>query len=195
MFIQIRGTFGSGKTAIMRNIIAHLEKDGAVMEVMPDEKGRTYAQRYSRQGMNEVIIIGKYGLTPTGGADLLSGKGTIDKLENFILEQAPKSHVLMEGSIVTCTRFIKAGSKLNEMGVKAAYFDLSTPLDECIKRVDDRRLASWVRKGKSGEPKPQNLKGIAALHKNCERLHKKTEEAALPCAYINSELPILKLLK
>lgn len=141
MILDIRGTHGSGKTTVIRNLLADQPCDNE-----PILDGHSHlGYRLKRY---KASILGKYE-TACGGCD---GIKTAEEVGRRVrLFASEYSHVLLEGILVAHT-FQRYSDLANELGNYTFLF-LDTPLETCIQRVQDRRK-------EAGNSKPLNPKNI-----------------------------------
>lgn len=127
MVIDIRGTNGAGKSHVVHKLlgqyehrIEHFASNGleAPVTVIPDF---------------DLRIVGKY-TTPCGGADGITSQGLIC---DMIRWAAPQGDVIVEGSIVGSV-YKRWADLAREVGNYRFLF-LNTPVEECIRRVLQRR--------------------------------------------------------
>jgi len=127
MILNIRGTSGSGKSTIVRKLMAKFEyapiMSGGKIEAyrLPTPHGPLY-------------VIGRYE-TPCGGCD---GISTQDEVCRRVTKYAKKGHVIFEGLIVTSCykRYLDLFRKLKQ---PYRFLFLNTKLETCLKSVEKRR--------------------------------------------------------
>jgi hypothetical protein len=142
MIINLRGTHGSGKSTIVRQLIKHL---GATPESL-DSKGRP--NNYVGHLKNNVLlyIIGSYE-TACGGCDAIQPYAEIwPRVEKF----AGLGHVVFEGALVSSS-YGNVGRASEIYGDQFIFAFLNTPLETCITRIKQRRE-------KRGDFRPLNPK-------------------------------------
>src|SRR3990167_2539780 len=129
MIINIRGTNGSGKTYLVRELIKRYHG-----KPLPDAHGKPAA--YLLDG--NIIVIGKYDVA-CGGADTLpkpAKRNSMDIVENAVRYYADLGyHVIFEGLIVSSVwgRWEKLAK---DYRVVFAFLDI--PIEICVKRVKSR---------------------------------------------------------
>lgn len=162
MFVNIRGTFGSGKTTVVGQIMTELKNRGCqeVDMVEPIErlegKSKFMGHRFLNiPGLKKgVIFMGKYGQSACGGADTLNWKGAHEDAEAFIKKNIADNHIIMEGSITSGgSRYNRIGLELKEQGIPSVYFHMATPRDLCVERVLGRRKQRQEQKVAKAEAK------------------------------------------
>lgn len=141
MIFTIKGTSGSGKTSLVRNIMDLYDSKSRYM--IPNRKQPLgyICSRSNGQGKS-LAVIGHYE-TACGGCD------TINKVEHIfqLVKESRQQgfNVLYEGLLVAADVVRTAEiAKLwpEEMHVIA----LNTPLEVCLDSINDRRLENWKRK-------------------------------------------------
>ena len=152
--INIRGTSGSGKTYLVREVMARatVACDNMVPILVTGEhpvRGSeiVVGYDYPRAGLT---IVGNYGAN-CGGCDKFSWKGAADWVQQKVAEIAYSGrNVIFEGLMVSSWSF----HRFQVMGFTAPVkvFVLSTPLEECLASVRERRLA----KGNTDELNPES---------------------------------------
>lgn len=133
MLISLRGTNGSGKTTVVRDLMKAAEKCAPIYGVLGVQKPEAY--RLDMPGTATPLhIIGPYNV-PTGGCDQITHWQTIlDLIEKY----KSRGHVLFEGVLIGGI-WGRTGEILEkEPGSVLVYLD--TPLEECIRRTRARRL-------------------------------------------------------
>lgn len=129
MIIQLRGTSGSGKSTAMRRIMEQL-----IAPYQPGwspiyQPGRKQPLYYSMGG---VVVLGHYE-SPCGGCDTIGSARQVYELITTLLEANPGLVVLAEGLLLS--EDTKWSSQLPDLRV----LFLSTEVDECIRRIYQRR--------------------------------------------------------
>lgn len=211
MFLNIRGTFGSGKTTVIGHIMEELKARGAVQEDMIEPiarlegKKRFMGHRYtSLKGLSKgVIFMGKYGQSACGGADTLNWKGAHEDAEAFIKKHIADNHVLMEGSITSGgSRYNRIGCEFGNQGIGSLYLHMATPRDTCVERVLGRRkkrhadkIAKATLQGKAlPEAKEFSRSNLDKLFDVVEKQWDKTVALGLVAKKIESEPDIGKYI-
>lgn len=133
LVVQIRGTSGSGKTWVMKQIMASLGYWQSVMS----PKGNFPLYNLSENG---VAVIGVYGKVDRG-CDRLGSAHTIYDLARSLLEDQAEA-VLAEGLLLS--NDVKWTVQLRDFDLRVLF--LSTPLDVCLRQLDSRREQSGNRR-------------------------------------------------
>jgi len=130
MIINIRGTSGSGKTTLVRRI---MERFGPAE--VDRKEGVKKAQGYFLR--KDLYILGSYE-TDCGGCDTIK---TQDEIQQRVLDRHAADHsVLFEGLLV-CNSYGRWKQVAEQPGMDFRFVFLSTPKEECIQAVLDRRIA------------------------------------------------------
>jgi hypothetical protein len=154
MFIQLRGTHGSGKTTVALGLRdALIQMGGIATHVYDLVEGRDRVVAMRVTGLRKpVLLLGKYGDNACGGGDTLNWKGACDWAQEYIYQFASTNHILLEGSVMSINRrFNEIGVGLRRLGVSSRYLALDTPFDECVFRVLSRRRALYDQKRAQAE--------------------------------------------
>jgi len=113
------------------------------------------------------FVLGPY-VTDCGGCDAVQPYELIPLL---IEKYAAAGHVVFEGSLISgCWGVI--GGLLERWRLDVLVLFLDTPIDECIRRVEARRL-------KRGDSRKFDPKHLIAKHATIARLQQKIESARL----------------
>lgn len=171
--VNLRGTSGSGKTTIVRNVLnkGHWEKWAE------DKKVLGY---YNNDLM--WAVVGSYE-NICGGCD---GIKTQDETETRIKTLLSCGYnVLFEGLLVsTITSRWEKFAKTVDANVLFYYID--TPIEECIERVKQRRIAA-------GNTKPFNIENTVNRVKAIETTKQKLTAAGCYCLTDSQETIIKNL--
>jgi hypothetical protein len=133
VIIQIRAGMGAGKSTLVRRMLQ--DHGGRVVErIDVGVQGRKMLDVWRCTG--DLFVVGSYRLDSTSGAggDPLYGKACSEVMRRY----AARGHVLHEGARAANMRPNGELGSLVEMGVVWAVLD--TPLDECIRRIYQRRI-------------------------------------------------------
>jgi hypothetical protein len=152
VIINVRGTHGSGKSTLMRRLMAtHAAEPHEV-----NTRGRPVAYVMAIPKCGDVFVIGSYE-NPCGGCDVIQPKSDVWPLvERF----AAMGHVLFEGVLISTT-YGAVGHGSEYYGDQFIFAYLDTPVEVCIDRVRQRRRA----KGNLKPFNPELLKQKHALIK------------------------------
>jgi len=163
IILSLRGTSGSGKTTVARKFLTDFPCKTLTVEGMRKHWG--YEVDLSGQGLKAPLyVIGSYENT-CGGTD---GINTQEEIAERALSAFSRGHVLLEGLLLS-----KVGPKAitttmlrPTQAYVAAYID--TPLEECLRRVERRRLDR-------GDDRPFNPENTISAFKStlaaCTNLH------------------------
>lgn len=145
--INIRGTSGSGKSTLVRSLIQ-------AFRGQPIIGARGKIQGYVLD--NGTRVVGSYE-NPCGGCDAVP---TQDEVCDLVQRFAAEGNVVFEGLLVSglFSRYNSLADQLALRGHHTIFGFLSTPIEECISRVQERRM----RRGNSKPFSPVNT--IAKFH-------------------------------
>ena len=169
MIINIRGTSGSGKSTIVRNIMERYDN-----KIAYKEDGRKqpigYVLDHPHVGLvSTLAIVGHYE-TDCGGCDTISG---MDRIYDLV-RQSHKGghHVIFEGLLISAE--VNRTAQLHLDGLPLLVYAIDLPVEECLRRVNGRRMAKAIRTDKEykGDVKEDNTrskwKGVNASMKRLE---------------------------
>jgi hypothetical protein len=187
MFIQIRGTFGSGKTTVVKGLIKRFKKLGG-KEKMVKYAGVDFAHEFTgvEGSKKPIIVLGRYSDMACSGADSLSWKGVQAQIHAFVREKIRTHHVILEGVMSHSGKYILMAQEFEKDGIRARFFSMSTPLAKCHDRVMSRRRKRWIATGCKGELKPLNPVSQTGHFNAVKSLHEKTLAAGLKSEFIQS---------
>ncbi len=139
MIINLRGTHGSGKSTIVRNVMRRYAE--AVPEFIAGRR-RPIGYRCALDGRRDLRVIGHYE-TPCGGCDTIP---SVDAAyEQIQAAAASGHHVLYEGIIIG--HDVRRCAELRSVhGYDVTVILLTTPLEDCLQAARDRRVARGDRR-------------------------------------------------
>lgn len=137
LVVQVRGTSGSGKTWVMKQVMTYLGYWQPVMSLC----GHFPLYNLSE---NKVAVIGVYGKV-NRGCDRLGSAHNIYDLARSLLDGQTEA-VLAEGLLLS--NDVKWTAQLQDFDLRVLF--LSTPLDVCLHQLESRRE-------QSGNSRPINL--------------------------------------
>lgn len=169
MIINPRGTSGSGKTWLVRQIC---DLYGWKRRQMFHQQGRRqplyYRLKHPGDGL-DLYVLGHYE-TACGGCDTIP---KLDEIYRHIDILARYGDVLYEGLLVSA-EFNRAADLADHHDL--VVLELSTPLERCLENVNARRAAR-------GKEEPVNPKNTESKHRGvtrtCERLRETRAEVHL----------------
>lgn len=137
MIINIRGTSGSGKSTLVREIMELYDKP---KPVRMKNSNRVVAYSLDRPHSSFVLtpltVVGDY-TNVCGGCDTIDNKAQV---YNQVQNAAKTGDVLFEGLLVS--EDYGYTLELHQIGLPVFIIVLDTPVDECIRRVNQRRYSS-----------------------------------------------------
>lgn len=132
MIINLRGTSGSGKTTILRQITALYPEKVAFREA---GRKQPIGYLFNRKDGKPLAVVGHYE-SPCGGCDTIH---SMDKIFELV-EQSKQNYgadVLFEGLLVS--EDFKRSVALINKGFNPLFINLSVPIEVCLASVNARR--------------------------------------------------------
>jgi hypothetical protein len=184
--VAIKGTNGSGKSTVVRALIAHL---GTAAKLRFNNKEAGYRCRY---GAGALFVLGKY-RTACGGLDAsFSYGGAADDLLLCIDTLAGKGHVCCEGVIAISSygfdRVTRFADKLKRKGHRMIFARIDTPAEVCIERVQQRRA-------EAGNIKPFDSDKLLDKYESVLKSQEKLQKAGYDARILPHEEPLQTLLR
>lgn len=137
MVINVRGTSGSGKTTVMREIMS---QSTSTQPIILDGQKKPDAYLLNIPSVQHaVFLVGSYE-NVCGGCDAIA---TQDEICARVRNYSKDGHVLFEGLLMShvFSRYAALDRELAARGVPSIWAFLDTPLELCLARVNDRRVA------------------------------------------------------
>jgi len=133
--INIRGTSGSGKSYIVRQLLEACGMGVSSYEVK--HHGKTLATGVVLPSGVPMFAIGSY-VNVCGGCDTITNQDWICSTVRYFSQFG---HVVFEGLIVShlWTRYRELTREINGFGLQYKWLFLDTPLEACIENVLKRR--------------------------------------------------------
>lgn len=122
MIIQVRGTSGSGKSTVVRQVMGDLS-----LWTPQYVTGRNRPLYYRR---GDIVVLGSY-KNPCGGGDLIGSPQAIFHL----IQQIRAKVILVESLLLSWDT--KWSGQLKIKGLRVLF--LTTPLEQCLERIRKRR--------------------------------------------------------
>lgn len=172
--INVRGTNGSGKSTIVRGLLAKARVRRPIYGVLGIRQPEAYRLMFG-DADEPLTVIGPYD-RETGGCDSVQPYSLIlDLIQKYSMMGA----VLFEGVLVS-TCWGEIGEELESWGDEAYVLFLDTPVEECIRSTEARR----ARKGNDKELDPKNL---IAHAKAVDRIREKLKGTQVKSGLISRE--------
>lgn len=153
MIINIRGSHGSGKSTLVRNV-RDLYDEVTPMMIPKRQRPLGYSCRSSTDRLPPLFVVGSYE-TPTGGCDTI---GSIEQIFDLVTTMADRGHVLFEGIVAQHS----AGRLLDVAMARpgsVTVIALNTPAEICVSSVEARRA-------ERGQLEPLDPKNVLKEHKS-----------------------------
>ena len=152
--VKIHGTSGSGKTTAVRNLM----ELGEVDKIGDPKRPEAYRIINVNGVTHPIFVLGSYeGVC--GGMDTIS---LVKDQIALIHDYAPLGHVVYEGLLIS-TYYGALGLAMEQYGEDHIWAFLDTPIDVCIDRVKQRRLAAGNLKPLNERNTRERIKPINSL--------------------------------
>jgi hypothetical protein len=174
LVVQIRGTSGSGKTWVMKQVMSSLGYWQPVMS--PCWRFPLY-----NLSENRVAVIGVYGEV-NRGCDRLGSAHTIYDLTCSLLEDQAEA-VLCEGLLLS--NDVKWTSQLRDFDLRVLF--LSTPLDVCLRQLESRRE-------QSGNKRPHNPMVTCNRVRHIQSARTRLQELSVWCPMVSPSQAVRDIL-
>lgn len=184
MIINIRGTHGSGKSTIVREII-HRYEFKMYTEFPTGKKSKILGYRVYIPWLSDPLhVVGSYE-NACGGCDGIQPYALIWPR---VVEYANEGHVLFEGALVSSS-YGEIGRASAVYGNQFVFAVMNTPLKVCLDRIAARRKAR-------GDDRPVNPKNTEVKYNNILRsMLKIKEEFGRRVEVIDYRQPIPQVLE
>jgi hypothetical protein len=178
MVINIRGTSGSGKSHLIREVMERCtDREAHVVE----GRRRPLYYTMTQPTSNRLAVVGHYE-TPCGGCDTIP---SLDRIYQVVWECNDKGwDVLYEGLLISAevNRVVELAKHAD-----VAVIGLDVPLQTCIDSVNKRRWA------KNPEKPGVNPKNTEAKWKQTRRALERIGDAGIPAFYLSREAALNKV--
>lgn len=164
--INIRGTGGSGKSTLVQKIMK-LYRNSEVVHV-EGRKQPLFSQHWDTSVVSDVLRVPGHYNTACGGCDTIKTPDQVYSILNEAIDHT--HHVLFEGIMVMddvrraveLDKRLKAETSPTRAGGRLHVIALTTPIEECLTAIRNRRTAR-------GETKPLNEKNTRQRYERCLR--------------------------
>lgn len=164
MILQIRGTSGSGKSTVMRQIMDQYSSWNSIYQ--PGRKKPLY---YAKRSL---IVLGHYE-SACGGCDTIGSARQVHELVTKLHGAGPGRTILCEGLLLS--EDVKWTKQLED--VRCLF--LTTPVETCLKRIRERRR-------RAGNTKPLKEDNTRNRVRTIERARTKLMDAGVPCRRVSN---------
>lgn len=180
--LKIGGTNGSGKSTIPLTLLQMFDSSVLARDGMKERL--RLIELPQRQ---KLIVLGSYH-TQCGGCDGIQPYSDILDWLGKAVRLVPDAHVLMEGSLITCHGTL--GEYMQTVAPKThapLYAVMGTPLDVCIRRVNERRALK-------GKGPLEDTKNVDSKHRSSHISLAKLAARGLPTKTIDYRKPVVDVL-
>jgi thymidylate kinase len=180
--ISIRGTHGSGKSTVVRKI---LEKYVGVEVADSANPKKPLGYDVLLPNKETLFVVGSY-RTTCGGCDVIQPYTEIWPR----IEAAADSgkHVLFEGALVSSS-YGSIGRSSEKYGDQMVFAFLDTPLEVCLERIQQRRLAR-------GDSRPLNPNSTTVKFKSIQKsISTIREKFHRTVVELDHNKPVIQVLK
>lgn len=178
MVVNIRGTFGSGKSTVVTKI---MERYHAV-PYDTDDKDRPLNYVMNISGGKKLFVVGSY-RTACGGCDGIQPYALIWPR---VVKFAKLGHVLFEGALISSS-YGNIGRASEAFGDEFVFAFMNTPLEVCLERIRKRREAK-------GNTKPVDPKNVASKIKTIAKSIQVATEKHRRIVIVNYKNPVPQIL-
>lgn len=161
MIICLRGTSGSGKSTVAFTMLKNFPHDK-----ITDKNGKVMGYKVDAGLSRPIYLVGKYE-TKCGGCDTIATQQ--EAADRAVYFHELGGHVLMEGLLMSAAGPKGAVTATIEATRAAVFAILDTPIDVCLDRVRQRRLAR-------GDERPLNETNTRDKHKQTMQTAKALKE-------------------
>lgn len=184
MIINVRGTSGSGKSSLVRRIMA-LYPTKEPIHVQGRKQPLGYLLDRGIPGMRKLYVPGHYE-TPCGGCDTISDG--MDRIYGLIRMANMAGHnVLYEGLLVSAE--VNRAQALKDEGLPLLVVHLDIPLEICLAGINQRRRA------KKPDAEDVNPKNTINKHKGSKRSMERFIEGDVQVAICTNREDAFKLVR
>lgn len=180
--INIRGTGGSGKSTLVKSVMALYPKKAHILE-----KGRKrpmatclWMDNITSGPTTSLFVPGHYE-TACGGCDTVK---TVDKVYELVRASTlgDKNNALYEGIMVMddVTRAVAFDQDLKKVGGRLVVISLTTSIEDCLAGIRDRKAAR-------GDDKPLNEKNTRDRMKRQESSLHRLKQAGVELRKLSRE--------
>lgn len=183
MILNLRGTSGSGKSHLVREIVGHYTtKLPFFIKERKRPVGYLFKRKDPRKG-KDLWVPGHYE-TPCGGCDTIPN---LDMVFDLVRRGHTAGHdVLFEGLLVNSDR--NRTIEMYKEGLPIRIVTLGTELEVCVSSVQARRdERARNRKGGPREAKPLNPRNTETKYHLALKNHEKFLEASVPSYYLGRD--------
>lgn len=174
MIINIRGTSGTGKSTLVRNIIALY---GAQTKYHLSGRKQPIGYTYKHpNGGRDLAVVGHYE-TACGGCDTIA---SLDQIFSLVRQSHDAGmDVLFEGLLISAD--VNRTAQLHHDGMPLLVVALDLPLEECLASVNARRRA------KRPDAPDVNPKNTESKHKGVKKSMERLQSQQVRAVWANRD--------
>lgn len=178
MIISVRGTSGSGKSYLVRRVMALLPEPQKV-----EHLGREVGLLYPRNP--PLFLFGRYveGRT-SAGADLVGGELKVREARFKFLEDRVKQEDLLFEGLMDSNEVTRTITLKRQHPTHIIF--LNTPLQDCLAAINARRAAK-------GNMEPVSLKKTTEKFEELKRVRHRLKDAGVATYFLDREAAFLKV--
>ena len=177
MIINIRGTSGSGKSHLVREVMKLYSRKSRIMAKTEMKRKQPLGYLLQRDDRKALVVIGHYE-TPCGGCDTIQKMDEIfdmmEKAEGVLID------VIYEGLLLAAD--VKRAVRLHSSGKKLHVIGLDTDINTCIDSINGRR-----RERMGDKYTPVATKNTISKHRGVVLSMEKLAKEGIPCEWHNRE--------
>lgn len=182
--IQVRGTSGSGKSTVVREIMKRYKPGRGKFYRQGRKQPLGYTLINPQLGRRNLVIVGHYE-TACGGCDTLP---SYDDSIGIVREAHANGYdVLFEGLLISGE--VQRCAKLHADGLPFHVIGLEVPLDVCLDSVNQRR---WAKNPDKPGVNPRNTE---AKYKTVQGAMRKLAEAGVPTEWQTRDGAVERILQ
>lgn len=165
--IKIHGTSGAGKTTAVRDLMEYASR---VLPLGNPKRPEAY-QLSIAPIFSPIYVLGSYENTCGGMDSITAVQDQIDLIHKY----AEMGHVVYEGLLMS-TYYGKLGEAVAQYGRNHIWAFLDTPIEVCIDRIKQRRLAAGNLKPLNERNSRERVKPINSLKARLTRIGARVED-------------------
>lgn len=182
--VNFRGTSGSGKTHAARRVMDLFAPGEEVWREVAGKNrliGHLLPAAHMVDELRPMTVIGRYNGPKCGGCDSMSWPGSADDICHYVRGfWAAGHHILLEGLMVSSWGTGRLKDLSDKVGGDLYVLQLTTPLEECLQAIRDRRA-------ERGNDKPLNPKNTESKFRSAMSGARNLERLGVHVEYVDRE--------